>query len=192
MTSDVFPLTYSNHTAYLQAMRTVLWAWNCCPVTITVTSVMILRLRRRLKLKSTSPACRVNWMQSSAMFAIAWDLQQQQKIRLTYQSQFNVAEMFYAESTEMVADNHSLGSINYSSHLTSELLAYTAPNNAQDNVVRLSTGSLAFYKIFFFTHTTQINIQYIPGLMTFVVCKHFTFSTVTCTCRRQGIIWDII
>lgn len=58
-------------------------------------------------------------MQSSAMFAIAWDLQQQQKIRLTYQSQLNVAELFNAESTEMVADNHSLGSINYSNYFTS-------------------------------------------------------------------------
>lgn len=55
---------------YLQAMRTVLCARNCCLFTKMVTSVRISLLRSRFKLSRTSLAWRVNCMQLSAAQAI--------------------------------------------------------------------------------------------------------------------------
>lgn len=56
--------------SYLQAMRTVLCARNCCLFTKIVTSVRISLLRSRFKLSRTSLAWRVNCMQLSAAQAI--------------------------------------------------------------------------------------------------------------------------
>lgn len=56
--------------SYLQAMRTVLCARNCCLFTKMVTSVRISLLRSRFKLSRTSLAWRVNCMQLSAAQAI--------------------------------------------------------------------------------------------------------------------------
>lgn len=56
--------------SYLQAMRTVLCARNCCLFTKIVTSVRMSLLRSRLRLSRTSLAWRVNCMQLSAAQAI--------------------------------------------------------------------------------------------------------------------------
>lgn len=55
---------------YLQAMRTVLCARNCCLFTKIVTSVRMSLLRNRFRLSRTSLAWRVNCMQLSAAQAI--------------------------------------------------------------------------------------------------------------------------
>lgn len=57
-------------SVYLQATRMALWARKSCPSTCMDTSVRMFLLRRRLKLSRTSPAWRVNWMQSSAVVAM--------------------------------------------------------------------------------------------------------------------------
>lgn len=56
--------------SYLQAMRTVLCARNCCLFTKIVTSVRMSLLRNRFRLSRTSLAWRVNCMQLSAAQAI--------------------------------------------------------------------------------------------------------------------------